>query len=30
MFVALVIGHIVAALYHHFVERDGTLQRMLG
>lgn len=30
LFVALVIGHIMAALYHHFVERDGTLQRMLG
>ncbi len=30
LFVVLVIGHIAAALYHHFIERDGTLRRMLG
>ncbi|NYT44559.1 cytochrome b [Alcaligenaceae bacterium] len=29
-FVALVIGHIAAALFHHFVRRDRTLRRMLG
>jgi cytochrome b561 len=29
-FVALVIGHIAAALFHHFVRRDQTLRRMLG
>jgi cytochrome b561 len=27
--VTLLIGHIGAALYHHFVVRDATLQRML-
>lgn len=30
VFVALVVGHIAAALYHRFVSRDGTLERMLG
>ncbi len=30
MFVALVLGHIAAALFHHFVRRDQTLKRMLG
>ena len=29
-FVALVIGHVGAALYHHVVRRDQTLRRMLG
>lgn len=28
VFVALVIGHIGAALYHHFIKHDDTLQRM--
>lgn len=27
---ALLCGHIGAALYHHFVRRDGVLRRMLG
>jgi cytochrome b561 len=27
---ALVAGHILAALYHHFVRRDNTLKRMAG
>ena len=26
---ALVIGHIIAALYHHFVQKDSVLRRML-
>jgi len=26
---ALVIAHVAAALKHHFVDRDGTLRRML-
>lgn len=26
----LVIGHIAAALYHHFIERDDTLKRIAG
>jgi cytochrome b561 len=30
LFVVLVIGHIAAALFHHFVRRDRTLLRMLG
>jgi cytochrome b561 len=30
LFVLLVIGHIAAALFHHFVKRDRTLLRMLG
>lgn len=30
VFVALVVGHIAAALFHHFVRRDQTLRRMLG
>lgn len=30
IFVALVVGHAGAALYHHFVRRDPTLRRMLG
>jgi cytochrome b561 len=30
LFVFLVIGHIAAALFHHFVKRDRTLLRMLG
>lgn len=29
-FMALVALHAGAALYHHFVKRDGTLRRMLG
>lgn len=29
-FLALVLGHVVAALYHHFVLRDDTLRRMTG
>src|SRR5690606_2536051 len=28
LFVALVVGHVCAALYHHFVVRDDTLKRM--
>lgn len=28
LFVLLVIGHIAAALYHHFILRDDTLKRM--
>ncbi|GAA3903236.1 cytochrome b [Halomonas piscis] len=28
LFVALVLGHLGAALYHHFVKHDDTLQRM--
>ncbi|MDN5843655.1 MAG: cytochrome b [Alcaligenaceae bacterium] len=28
LFLILVVGHIVAALYHHFVERDDTLTRI--
>lgn len=27
---ALVLGHVVAALYHHFIRRDDTLRRMAG
>jgi cytochrome b561 len=30
LFVALVIGHIGAAFYHHWVKKDDTMQRMLG
>ncbi len=30
IFVVLVVGHIAAALFHHFVRRDQTLRRMLG
>lgn len=30
IFVILVIGHVAAALYHHYVRRDQTLRRMLG
>lgn len=30
LFLALVLGHIGAALYHHFVLRDDTLKRMAG
>lgn len=30
LFLVLVIGHIAAALYHHFFRRDRTLLRMLG
>lgn len=30
LFVVLVLGHIAAALFHHFVRRDQTLRRMLG
>ena len=26
---ALILGHIVGALYHHFVRRDGLIRRML-
>lgn len=26
---AMIIGHIVMALFHHFIKRDGTLKRML-
>ena len=29
LLVALVIGHAGAALYHHFIQRDSTLARML-
>lgn len=29
LLVALVAGHVLAALYHHLFLRDGTLQRML-
>ncbi|MFA7440982.1 MAG: cytochrome b [Sphingomonadaceae bacterium] len=29
-FLALAVGHIVMALYHHFVRRDGLLLRMMG
>jgi len=29
VFAAVIIGHILAALYHHLVMRDGTLRRML-
>jgi cytochrome b561 len=28
--IALVVVHVAAALYHHFVLRDGVLRRMLG
>jgi len=28
LFVALVLGHLGAALYHHFVKHDDTLARM--
>ncbi|QCG68344.1 cytochrome b [Pseudomonas veronii] len=30
LFVALVLGHIAAALFHHFVQKDDTLKRMGG
>ncbi len=30
LFLALVIGHIAAALFHQFVLKDNTLRRMLG
>lgn len=30
LFVALVLGHIAAALFHHFVKKDDTLKRMVG
>lgn len=29
LFVALVLGHLGAALYHHFVKHDDTLVRMM-
>ena len=29
LLLALVGLHVVAALYHHFIQRDGVLQRML-
>jgi cytochrome b561 len=28
LFLALLVMHIVAAAYHHFVRRDGLLRRM--
>jgi cytochrome b561 len=28
-FMAVVIGHVLAAIKHHFVDRDGLLMRML-
>lgn len=28
LLLAMVLGHVAAALYHHFVLRDGTLRRM--
>jgi cytochrome b561 len=30
VFIALVLGHAVAALFHHFVKGDGSLRRMVG
>lgn len=30
LFVILVVGHIGAALFHHFVQKDDTLKRMAG
>uniref|UniRef100_UPI0035BC71DB cytochrome b/b6 domain-containing protein n=1 Tax=Pedomonas mirosovicensis TaxID=2908641 RepID=UPI0035BC71DB len=30
LFVALAIGHILVALYHRFVIKDGTFARMAG
>lgn len=30
LFVALVIGHVGAALYHHFIVRDDVFRRMVG
>lgn len=29
LLLALIAGHVAAALFHHFVHKDGTLQRML-
>jgi cytochrome b561 len=29
LFVAVVIGHLAAALKHHFIDRDDILTRML-
>ncbi len=30
LFVVLVVGHIIAAFYHHFVKKDDTMRRMVG
>lgn len=30
LLLALVVGHIGAALFHHFIKKDGTLKRMAG
>ena len=28
LFVAVILGHVAAALKHHFIDRDGLLDRM--
>ena len=30
MVMLLIAGHVIAALYHHFIARDETLKRMIG
>jgi cytochrome b561 len=30
LLLALVVGHIGAALFHHFIKKDDTLKRMVG
>jgi len=30
LFVVLVLGHVAAALFHHFVQRDDTMKRIMG
>lgn len=30
LFVILVLGHVAAALFHHFVQRDDTMKRIMG